>query len=279
MLGRMKNMVTIRSQAGFTITEMLITIALSLSVMSSVMVGYLATYTSSMDTLAASKMNQDINAVMALMISELRRSGYSGDAATATNPTTNVFNQVDDTAMEVFDSVASNVQMVTDLANGWINTGGSPAATQGTCIVYAYDADEDGVVDTEELGGFRLNNGAVDFRRLGDVSDPDTCSNTSNTWEALTDNGFITVSALNFNLDSSECLNTSEPNSIDDDGSNGVDDAAEYDCYDVAPDATEITVETRQITITATANLSSDSFVQISQTQEVRVRNELVRIR
>ncbi|MDG2174921.1 MAG: prepilin-type N-terminal cleavage/methylation domain-containing protein, partial [Gammaproteobacteria bacterium] len=161
----MKNMEAIKSQAGFTITEMLISIALSLSVMSSVMVGYLATYTSSMDTLAASKMNQDINAVMALMISELRRSGYSGDAATATNPTTNVFNQVDNTAMEVFDSVASNVQMVTDLANGWINTGGSPAATQGTCIVYAYDADEDGVVDTEELGGFRLNNGAVDFRR------------------------------------------------------------------------------------------------------------------
>jgi prepilin peptidase dependent protein B len=268
-----------KSQAGFTITELLITIALSLSVMSSVMVGYLATYTSSMDTLAASKMNQDINAVMGMMISELRRSGYSGDAATASNPTTNVFNQVDNTAMEVFDSVASNFQMVTNLANGWINTGGTPSVAQGTCIVYAYDADEDGVVDTEELGGFRLNNGAVDFRRLGDVTDPDTCSNTSNTWEALTDNGFITVSALILNLDNSACLNTSEPNGIDDDTANGVDDAAEFDCYDIAPDATEITVETRQITITLTANLSSNPFVQISQTQEVRVRNELVRIR
>ena len=268
-----------KSQAGFTITELLITIALSLSVMSSVMVGYLATYTSSRDTLAASKMNQDINAVMGMMISELRRSGYSGDAATASNPTTNVFNQVDNTAMEVFDSVASNFQMVTNLANGWINTGGTPSVAQGTCIVYAYDADEDGVVDTEELGGFRLNNGAVDFRRLGDVTDPDTCSNTSNTWEALTDNGFITVSALILNLDNSACLNTSEPNGIDDDTANGVDDAAEFDCYDIAPDATEITVETRQITITLTANLSSNPFVQISQTQEVRVRNELVRIR
>jgi prepilin-type N-terminal cleavage/methylation domain-containing protein len=80
--GLLKQMKDITKQSGFTITEMLITIALSLSVMSSVMVGYLATYTSSMDTLASSKMNQDINAVSALMISELRRSGYSGSAAT-----------------------------------------------------------------------------------------------------------------------------------------------------------------------------------------------------
>ncbi|NNE36789.1 MAG: prepilin-type N-terminal cleavage/methylation domain-containing protein, partial [Gammaproteobacteria bacterium] len=65
-------------QSGFTITELLITIALSLSIVGSVLIGYMATYTSSMDTLAASKMNQDINAVMGLMISELRRAGYSG---------------------------------------------------------------------------------------------------------------------------------------------------------------------------------------------------------
>ena len=65
--GLLKQMKDITKQSGFTITEMLITIALSLSVMSSVMVGYLATYTSSMDTLASSKMNQDINAVSALI--------------------------------------------------------------------------------------------------------------------------------------------------------------------------------------------------------------------
>jgi len=78
-------------QSGFTITELLITTALGLSVIGSILVGYLATYTSSMDTHAASKMNQGLNAVMNLMITEFRRAGYSGNAANATDPTTNVF--------------------------------------------------------------------------------------------------------------------------------------------------------------------------------------------
>lgn len=269
-------------QSGFTITELLITVALGISIVGSVLVGYMATYTSSMDTLAASKMNQDVNAVMGLIISELRRAGYSGDAANATSPTTNVFNQVDDTALEVIDSISSNFQLVSAGDGTWVNTGGSPGATEGTCIVYAYDLDEDGVVDTEELGGFRLNSGAVEIRTAGDVSNPDTCSSTSNTWQALTDNNFITVSAFTFNLDNSECLNTREPDGVDNDGDTNIDNAEEADCYDAPlPVAAsgDITVETRQIRITLTANLTADTFVQLTQTQDVRVRNDLVRIR
>lgn len=271
-----------KRQTGFTITELLITTALSLSIVSSVLVGYLATYTSSIDTLAASKLNQDMNAVMNMMISELRRAGYSGDAPTSTDPTANVFNQVDDTALEVFDSMSGNTQLVPAGDGTWINTGGSPAATQGSCIVYAYDLDEDGVVDADELGGFRLNNGEVEFRTAGDTTDPDTCSSTSNTWEALTDSDFITISALVFNLDASECLNTREPDSIDNDSDSTTDEADEADCYDdpmpVAASG-DITVETRQINITLTGHLTEDSFVEISLNRDVRVRNDLVRRR
>lgn len=264
---------------GFTITELMITIALSLSVIGSVLVGYMATYTSSMNTLAASRMNQDLNAVMGLIITELRRAGYSGDAASATDPTTNVFNQPGSTALEVHDNMAADNVLVSDLSNGWTNAS-SPAATDGSCIVYAYDLDEDGVVDTDELGGFRLNSGAVEFRRLGNVANPNTCSSTSNTWEALTDSDFITITALTFNLDNSQCLNTREPNGVENGGDGGViDDAPEFDCYDVAPLTSDITVETRQIDITITGNLTDDSFVTVSLNQDVRIRNELVRVR
>jgi len=266
------------TESGFTITELLVTIALSLSVVSSVLVGYMATYTSSMDTMAASKMNQDLNAVMNMMITEFRRAGYSAGAANATDPTTNLFNQVDDTALEVFDSMTGNNQLVTDLSNGWTNSS-SPAANEGSCIVYAYDLDDDGVVDAEELGGFRLNSGVVEFRRLGNTADPDTCTTSSNTWEALTDSSFITVSELTFNLDDSACLNTREPNNVDDDADSTVDNAEEADCYDVAAASGDITVETRQINITLTGNLTADAFVQISLNQDVRVRNDLVRVR
>ena len=281
-------------QSGFTITELLITMALGLSIVGSILVGYMATYTSSMDTLAASKMNQDLNAVMNLMINEFRRAGYSGNAAAASSPTENMFNQADGnpdgnavTALEVYDSMASNTQMVPAGDGTWTNGGG---VTEGSCIVYAYDRDEDGVVDANELGGFRLNAGVVELRTAGDVNDPDTCSTSaSNIWQALTDSDFITVSELTFNLDNSECLNTREPDGIDNDddglmyeGLPPNDDLDEADCYDAPMPAAasgNITVETRQISIILTGNLTSDIFVDISLNQDVRVRNDLVRIR
>ena len=41
----------------------------------------------------------------------------------------------------------------------------------------------------------------------------------------------------------------------------------------------DITVETREIAITLTANLTNDTFVRLTQAQNVRVRNDLVRVR
>jgi len=67
------------------------------------LIGYLATYTSTVDTLAASRLNQDVNTVMSIMIGDLRRAGYSASAVSATSPASNPFNQLDLTALEVYD--------------------------------------------------------------------------------------------------------------------------------------------------------------------------------
>jgi len=281
---RIMKMKVASSQTGFTLTELMVSLALGMSVVGSVLVGYMATYTSSMNTMAASKMNQDLNAVMNMMITEFRRAGYSGDAATITLPTANIFNQVDGTTLEVYDNMAGNTQLVPAGDGTWTNNfGGTATAVEGSCLVYAYDLNEDGVVDSNELGGFRLNNGEVEMRTLGNVANPDTCSSTSNTWNALTDNDFLTVSALVFNLDNSRCLNTREPDGINNDSGedSDIDEADEADCYDTLPIAAsgDITVETRQLSITLTGNLTNDAFVRNSMTQEVRVRNDLVRIR
>lgn len=252
-----------RFQAGFTITELLITIGLSLSVVSSVLIGYLATYSSSMDTLAASKLNQDMSALMNLMVSDLRRAGYS--SVVPTTPSSNLFAAVDNTALEVFNNMTSNTQQA---ANG-----------SGSCIVYSYDMNKDGVVHATDLTGFRLTtSGVVEMRTSGNTADPDTCATTSNTWTPLTDPDFITVTALTFNLAGSNCLNTREPDTTDNDGDSSTDEADEYNCYTTTPAASNITVETREISITLTANLTNDSFVRLTQTQSVRVRNDLVRV-
>ena len=255
-----------KSQRGFTITELMVTVGLSLSVISSVLIGYLATYSSSMDTLAASKLNQDMSALMNLMVSELRRAGYSG--VVPTTPASNLFSLVDNTALEVFNNMTSNTQQA--------------ATGSGSCIVYSYDLDGDGVVDAAELSGFRLTTtGVVQMRTAGNTADPDSCASASNTWSDLTDPDFITVNTLTFDLANSECLNTREPNNADDDADGTVDEAQEADCYASVPTAGSgnITVETRQVTITLTANLTNDTFVRLTQSQNVRVRNDQVRVR
>lgn len=255
------------SQTGFTLTELMITIALGMSVISSVLLGYLATYTSSMNTMAASRLNQELGTLMSVMVSDLRRAGYTSNFDSADFPADNAFSVVDSTALEIFNSMSSNTQQV--------------ATGSGTCIVYSYDRDEDGVVDADELSGFRLDAGVVQMRTSGNTADPDTCATTDNTWVDVTDDSFVTVSALTFDLAESECLNTREPNAVDDDGDSAVDNMEEYDCYATAPVAAsgDITVETREITITVTGNLNTDSFVRTSLTQNVRVRNDWVRVR
>lgn len=256
-----------QSQAGFTITELMITVALGLSVIGSVMIGYLGTYKGSMNTLASSKLAQDMNSTMSLMVSELRRAGYSANTDVLTSPADNTFNVLDVTALEVYNDMTSNTQQ--------------GATGSGSCIVYSYDMDKDGVVDANELSGFRLNGGVVQMRTSGDTTDPDTCSSTNNTWSDVTDDDLVTVTALTFNLSSSNCLNTREPDDADNDGDGTTDEAGEADCYASVPVAgsNDITVETREIAITLTGNLTNDSFVRMSMTENVRVRNEWVRVR
>ena len=257
-------------QRGFTITELMITVVLGLSVISSVLLGYLANYQGSMGTLASSKLGQDVNTLMSLMIAELRRAGYSAEAAVADSPENNSFSLLDSTALEVHNYVASPESSTQQSATG-----------SGNCIVYAYDMDSDGVVDANELSGFRLRNGVVQMRTSGNASDPDTCVSTSNTWSDLTDDDLMTVSALTFNFSGSKCLNTREPDGVDNDSDLSIDEAGEYDCYASVPTSGSgnITVETRQITVTLTAALTNNSFTRLSIAETVRVRNDWVRER
>jgi len=258
---------TNQRQRGFTLTELMITVALGLSVISSVLLGYLATYKGSMGTLASSKLGQDMNTVISLMTGELRRAGYSAEAAVLDSPENNSFSVVDSTALEIFNTVASNTQQA--------------ATGSGSCIVYTYDMDQDGVVDAAELSGFRLSNGVVQMRTSGNAADPDTCSSTSNTWSDLTDDDLLTVTALTFDLSGSNCLNTREPDGVNNDADGSTDESDEADCYAQVPTAgsNDITVETREVAITLTGNLTNDSFTRLSISQTVRVRNDWVRVR
>jgi type IV pilus assembly protein PilW len=258
-----------KRQRGVTLVELMLSSSIGITIVSSVITVYVATVGSSSDTLRMSKLNQELSTVMSVMTQDLRRAGYTGSANVAT-PTSNDFSNWDDTALRV----AASITVPTPLA----------ATGAGECILYSYDSDNDGVEDDTDMVGFRLNNGAIQMRQQGDVTNNtrhDNCNDTDDTWISVTDANLITVTNLAFSLANSQCLNTREPDLVDNDTDGSIDDSDEYDCYTDIPTAAsgDVTVETREITITLAGQLASDTSIQLSQSQTVRVRNDLIRSR
>ena len=267
-------MKSLKTQRGFTLVELLISVTIGLLVTSATIFIYISVAESSTITLKASKLNQELAAVLTVMTNDIRRAGYSNAALANLNaPQNNIFSAIDNTALEVIDNMTDNNQVAANSAAG------------GECIVYVYDFNDNGNLDDADIGGFRLNNGVVQMRQQGDivsnVNDHDNCNDADDTWLNMTDGSLITVSALNFSLDSSECLNASEPNGLDDDGDGDIDNAEEIDCYTQVPanGSGDVTVETRGVTISVTGNLVNDPTVTLTLNEDIRVRNDLIRVR
>jgi type IV pilus assembly protein PilW len=254
-------------QQGLSLIELMIGIVISLIILAGVTNIWLTTIMSSSDTLKQAKLNQELTTLMSVMSHDITRSGITG-TLNYTNPQTNLFNQVNDTALEVIDNMTDNNEVTF-----------TNSATGGSCVVYAYDRDLDGVVDIAEVVGFRLNNGAVEMRRDVIGANRDSCADVDGNWFPVTDNLIITITNLNFAFNNSECINTREPNGVDDDSDVSTDDTAEMNCYTVVPTngSGDVTVEARQIDITLAGQLVSDASVNLSMTQSVKVRNDLVR--
>lgn len=256
------------AQQGLSLIELMIGVAIGIFILVGVTNIWLTSIMSSSDTLRQSKLNQEMTTLMSVMSNDITRAGITGNLS-YTNPQTNAFSQVNDTALEVIDNLTDNNQVT--FAN---------AATGGSCIVYSYDRDLDGVVDDTDVLGFRLNNGAVEMRQnVIAGANRDSCDSADGNWIPVTDNRVINITNLNFAFNNSECINTREPNDIDEDGDGNNSNAEEMDCYNSVPTngSGDVTVETRQIEITLAGQLVSDASINMTMAQSVRIRNNLVR--
>jgi len=259
---------------GFTIIELMISLVLGLIVISGLISVYVATVVSSNNTLAMSKVSQQTSALMNIITNDVRRAGYWGQGVTPLadyierDVSVNPFSNNGITALGLINNTVGNVLI----------TGNS--ATVGECLVYTYDSDENGVLDNTDIVGFRLLGSIAQMRRLGDSTDATQVSCLVGTWENLTDGDLISVDKLEFSLESSVCINTREPDGVDNNGVNGADEDIETDCYTTIPlnASGDITVETLQISISIEASLVSDSDVKVQMEQVVRVRNDRVRV-
>ncbi|MEN8168657.1 MAG: prepilin-type N-terminal cleavage/methylation domain-containing protein [Pseudomonadota bacterium] len=282
-------------QRGLTLIELMIGMAIGLIVVGMVLSVYLTTLRTSGDTIKSSRLNQEIAAIMNIMVNDIRRAGYAlasgpdwdnpdpvtglidpDDYDNLLEPSTNPFNQLGSTALEVHNAADDDQ--------------GSQGS--GSCIVYAYDANIDGDLDDNESFGFRLNatGDAIQMRQsidsaAGDVSN--SCDNANDTWATLNDEESVTITGLTFALLDSSCINTLEPDEVDNDGAGGVDDWGERDCYTIDPadyratypaDESIPVVEVRNVLITLNAQLIDDTDVSITLQQHVTIRNNLVRL-
>jgi len=268
-------MMPLKKQAGLTLVEVLVGLAVGVIVIGGGLSIYASSVRSGSETLLASKLNQELGALMLVMTNDIRRAGYWATAV-ANRADQNPFNLPGSTALAVIDD------MVADAIQ-------SPTG-QGSCITYAYDAtyipgNIGGSLESNDLFGFRLNGTTVQMRQSGTVDGTDcvggscnSCS-TNGVWMDVTDPNVIEITQLTFDLSNSQCLNSSEPNEEDDNGDGTIDDPAEQDCYATVPPigSNEVTMETREVTISLTGRLAADREVQASATHSVRVRNDVLR--
>lgn len=291
-------------QRGMSIIELLIGMTVGLIVVGMVLSVYLTTLDTSGDTLKAARLNQEMSAIMNIMVNDIRRAGYANidgadwdgggadDYPNLLEPSTNPFNQVDTATNS--NTTALRAHQYT--AGAWVDktdpaaAGVSQCVDLGTgdavcgCIVYGYDFDNDntgtinGVIDNDEFYGFRYDSATNSiFMRYAHDYDggdaPNSC--TSGSWQRMNDESSFEITSLTFDLSGSTCVNSAEP-----DG-NGADTIAEANCYNTAyiPAAGSgvRTVERRDVLITLEGRLKDDTNVKARMMQQVSVRNDLVR--
>jgi prepilin peptidase dependent protein B len=234
-----------KKQNGYTLIELMIATAIGLIVVGATISIYITAVGSSSNTIKSARLNHDLEAVMALMINDIKRAGYWNGAVVGVDSRTNPFT-----------AAATNLNI--------------PIST---CILYTYDADNDGIVDADEYYGFKLTNNTLNMRRSGTTTNSADCSDGGTSWQSFIDNTQLTITELQFSFvpvtglpATSRCLNIT---------TNAVTDAAAC-----AADATNCTAATpcniaqkRVVNIRLSGRLTSDTSVTKTLNGTVEVRN------
>ena len=165
--------------AGFTLTELMIALVINVLIFASLLGIFIANLNHYNAALNANRLNQQLQATMALMVSDIRRAGYWSNASS---------NIATDTNTNPFMSTASG----TDISTGASNT----------CILFTYDHNSNGTLPAvstsydDERYGYRLSGNTVQTRPWGATFN---CSAAASAWESVTD-PTISITALTFTV-------------------------------------------------------------------------------
>ena len=284
-------------QSGFTITEMMVGVAVGLIVTAGVASFFMSTLTSSKTLLESSKLNQELNMAMNIMMTEIRRAGY-WEFADGVDQTGHKFTKTEIKAkLDAFEATNSFAVNGIGLLNPFYESANNIAIhtinNTGDCILFAYDHDEldsdyysgtgAGTAEGSDFRGFKIetNDDGINelkMRITGSVTDDTDCNHTDDTWQSITDPDMITISTLSFTTTGSKCTNLD----VDADpvvaGGDDLDPVTTSACDSVvsATDTGDRHVEVRQINIVITGALKNDSSTEKTLTSTVKVRNDYI---
>jgi prepilin peptidase dependent protein B len=129
---------TMRFQRGFSLVELMVGMTVGVILLSAVVALTVSVLRTNAETVTVAKLTQEGRAIGDLFSRELRRARYSGNYRAFVGAAGSIPN------------VFSNV----DILGG------------GNCIRFSYDADDDGVLDANEVKVISLENGAVYFAQF-----------------------------------------------------------------------------------------------------------------
>ena len=216
-------------QYGFSLIELMISMSIGIFILGGVLGIFSNTVHSNAESLMTSRLQNVLRTSMAIMQNDIRRAGY-WENALATSGANNPFTAAG-TDLRVLDG--------------------------GTCILYTYDLNKNGIIDNNtEYFGFRLNGGKLEMRVSGTTTTDCHVSNTE--WEPVTDSSVITIANLDFDTSSYVCTNLTN--------------TADINC--AAPSAGDITQTIRQIAISMSGYVTKNTAIARSVAESVRVRND-----
>lgn len=240
-----------KKQAGFTLIEILIASLLGLIIISATISVYASTIKGSTNTINSARLNHDLESVMALMVNDIRRAGYWGDAIVGANSANNSF-----TALNPDNTVTSDIQIPT-----------------ANCILYSYDADGDGVLDSGEYYGFQFMPDADSGNGVIKILSGAAADCSSAEWNTLTAEYDVNITAATFTM-TYKCLDASAvpvPPAVS--------VSFNSTCALAVPAGTlpsHKLVESREVTIALTGQLVNDTTVTKTLTGTVKVRNDRI---
>jgi len=219
------------AQSGFTLPEILIASVIGMTITAGAISMFASSVGLNSDNLSRIRLNQELQVIMDVMSRDIRRAGYWSDS-NDTNALNNPFKTI--TVTKTIENEGEGNQVNKD------------------CILFSYDAEEDGSIGDEDRFGFEAVGSAINMR-IGNGA----CGTGVTNWEPISDTQAIKIMDLKIDLNRDTCKNLT--NSDRGCGAGAI--------------ANDITNTMNVVTISLSAQLKSDASVTETFVKRIAVRN------